>query len=441
MKAIKFISTTGLLIGAALSLTACGQNNKNAAKTANKFPEQTPQKTAKQGGTLTYAIETDTPFKGIFDSQLSVDQVDSDVMQFGNEALFDTDNQYKITNKGPATFKLDKKAKTVTITVKKGVKWSDGKQVVAKDLEYPYEMTANKATNSLRYSDSLANIVGMKAYHNGKAKTISGITYPDGENGRTIVIHFLAMKPGMLQSGNDYFIETAAPYHYLKDVPFSKLVSSDQIRKDPLFFGPYKVSKVVRGQSVTWVPNKYYWRGKPKLNKIVAQVVSTKSASQAIKSHKFDIADVVNSDWQAVKNAKNTNFIAKIPLAYSYLGFKVGKWENGKNVMDKNSKMNNKSLRQAIAYAMNINQVEKRYTQGLTFRVPTLIPAQFGDYFDKNAKGFPYNLKKANQLLDKAGYKKKGKWREWQAFEYSLGRNDRFCSARADYSELYSTVA
>ena len=259
MKAIKFISTTGLLIGAALSLTACGQNNKNAAKTANKFPEQTPQKTAKQGGTLTYAIETDTPFKGIFDSQLSVDQVDSDVMQFGNEALFDTDNQYKITNKGPATFKLDKKAKTVTITVKKGVKWSDGKQVIAKDLEYPYEMTANKATNSLRYSDSLANIVGMKAYHNGKAKTISGITYPDGENGRTIVIHFLAMKPGMLQSGNDYFIETAAPYHYLKDVPFSKLVSSDQIRKDPLFFGPYKVSKVVRGQSVTWVPNKYYW--------------------------------------------------------------------------------------------------------------------------------------------------------------------------------------
>lgn len=44
-------------------------------------------------------------------------------------------------------------------------------------------------------------------------------------------------------------------------------------------------------------------------------------------------------------------------------------------------------------------------------RVPTLITAQFGDYFDKNAKGFPYNLKKANQLLDKAGYKKKGKWR------------------------------
>lgn len=79
--------------------------------------------------------------------------------------------------------------------------------------------------------------------------------------------------------------------------------------------------------------------------------------------------------------------------------------------MNKNAKMNNKSLRQTIAYVMNINQVEKKYTQGLTFRIPTLIPAQFRDYFDKNTKGFPYNLKKANQLLDKAGYKKKGKWR------------------------------
>lgn len=40
--------------------------------------------------------------------------------------------------------KIDKKAKTVTITVKKGVKWSDGQQVNAKDLEYPYEILANK---------------------------------------------------------------------------------------------------------------------------------------------------------------------------------------------------------------------------------------------------------------------------------------------------------
>lgn len=413
MKFSRVLGSVGVVTAAALTLVACGsKNNDNAgAGDAKKFKEATPVKATKQGGTVSFAIETDSPFTGIFNNELSTSQTDTDVMQFGNEALFDTNNSYKINNKGPATFKLDRKAKTITIEVKKGVKWSDGKQVNAKDVEYEYEIMANKDTGSQRYTGSLQNIVGLKEYHDGKAKTISGIEMPDGENGRKVVIHFKQMKPGMLQSGNGYFLENASPYHYLKDVPFKKLETSDKTRKNPMFFGPYKVSKVVRGQSVTWVPNKYYWRGTPKLNKISASVVSTNSATQAIKSHKYDIAKVVNSQWSSVKGTKDVNFIAQIPLSYGYLGFKVGKWEHGENVEDPKAKMNNKSLRKAMAYAMNIDQVQKRYTSGLTFRIDTLIPEQFGAYHDKSIKGYNYNLKKANELLDKAGYKKKGKWR------------------------------
>lgn len=88
---------------------------------------------------------------------------------------------------------------------------------------------------------------------------------PDGENGRVVILHCKELKSGMYNSGNDYISENAASYHYLKDIPFSKLEASDQVRKKPLYFGPYQVQKVVRGQSLTWVPNKYYWRSKPKL--------------------------------------------------------------------------------------------------------------------------------------------------------------------------------
>ena len=413
MKKTQLLGSIGLVTGAVLTLAACGQkSNDNAGvNDAKKFPQQTPKKAVKKGGTLSYALETDTPFIGIFNNELSTSQPDADVAQFGNESLFDTDDSYKINSKGPATFKLDRKAKTVTIEVKKGVKWSDGKQVTAKDVEYEYEIMANKGSKSQRYTASLQNIVGLTDYHDGKSKNISGIEMSDGENGRKVVIHFKEMKPGMLQSGNGYFLESASPYHQLKNIPFDKLQSSDAVRKNPIFFGPYKISKIVRGQSVTWVPNKYYWRGTPKLDKITISVVNPNSASQAIKSHKFDIADVVNSQWDQVKNTKDVNFVAKIPLSYGYMGFKVGKWKDGRNVMDPKAKMNNKSLRQAMAYAMNIDAVNKRYNHGLSFRVPTLIPEQFGDYFNKNVKGYSYNLKKANQLLDKAGYKKKGTYR------------------------------
>ena len=416
MKKSKILGSVGIASLAALTLAACGKSNDNNAeevKKASKFPTEMPKKTAKQGGTVKFAIESDSPFTGIFVSELSTTKTDSDVASPGNEGLFDVDDDYKINDKGPATLKIDRKNKTVTITVKKGVKWSDGKQVNAKDLEYPYEIVANKATKSQRYTSSLQSIKGLKEYHEGKAKTISGIELPDGENGLTMVLHYTELKPGMYNSGNGYFRETAAPYHYLKDVPFSKLMSSDKIRKRPLYFGPYKLDKLVRGQSATWVPNKYYWRGKPKLDKIVCQVVSTNSTSQAIKSHKFDVADVINSQWKQVKDAKDVTFVANIPLQYSYVGFKVGKFDTkaSKSVMNPKSKMNNKALRQAIGYAMNVDQVNKKYNSDLNFRIPTLIPAPFGDYFDKSIKGYPYNLKKANEILDKAGYKKKGKWR------------------------------
>ncbi len=414
MKKAKLFGSLTLLSGVALTLAACGNNSNSKVDNPTKsFKEATPKKAVKKGGTVSVALETDTPITGVFLNELSDTQHDSDAMAPGNEALFDTNDTYQINDKGPATLKLDNKNKTATITVKKGVKWSDGKQVTAKDIEYSYEIIANKATKSSRYTESLQNIVGLSEYHDGKSNTISGIEMPDGENGRTVVLHFKEMKPGMKYSGNGYFWEAAAPYHYLKDVPFNKLQSSDQVRKNPLFFGPYKMSKVVRGQAVTFVPNKYYWRGTPKLDKVTIQVLNPNSASQAIKSHKYDIAGVVNSQWKNVANTNNVNWIANIPLAYSYLGFKVGKWDGakGENVMNKDAKMNNKALRQAIAYGMNVSAVTKRYTNGLTFHIPTLIPKQFGQYYDKNVKGYDYNIKKGNEILDKAGYKKKGKYR------------------------------
>ena len=140
MKTARFLGSIGVVTAAALTLVACGKSGNNTAdesKTASKFKDTVPVKTAKDGGTVKVAIETDTPFTGIFENGLSTDNYDSQVMQFGNESLFDVTDSYKITSNGPATFKLDKNAKTITITIKKGVKWSDGKQVVAKDLEYP----------------------------------------------------------------------------------------------------------------------------------------------------------------------------------------------------------------------------------------------------------------------------------------------------------------
>ena len=95
-------------------------------------------------------------------------------------------------------------------------------------------------------------------------------------------------------------------------------------------------------------------------------------------------------------------------LAYNYIGFKLGKWDDskGENVYNPKAKMANKSLRQAMGYAMNNDQVASKFYNGTRSRATTLIPPVFGKDVHADIDGYNLNIKKANSLLDKAGYKK-----------------------------------
>lgn len=377
--------------------TVLNQRPIRSTWSIGRFKESVPKRHIKKGGTLTYALEVDSPFTGIFLAELADTKPDGIASDPGEEGLFTYDKNRQYNNLGAATLKLDQKAKTASITVKKKIRWSDGQPVTAKDLEYAYEILANPKVHTTMYNSDLENLKGVTKYHQGKVNRISGIELPDGPNGKKIVLHFKEMHPAMLEAGNSYIWNHAASYHYLKDVPFSKLVSSDKVRKKPLFFGPFKLDKLVRGQSTTWSRNPYYWRGQPNFDHVNISVISNKNASQAIKSHKFDVADVINSEYDQVKNTKGVNFIGKKALGYSYLAFRVGRWDSklGKNVENKHSKMNNLALRKAMLSAMNIDMINHRFYHDLNFRVNTLIPEQYGKFHDGSIPGYPYNLKKA----------------------------------------------
>lgn len=392
----------------AILSTACGAKKTDSSNQPIKFSQAVPHKPIKKGGTLTYALENESPFTGIFSAEIADTSPDSEAAAPGDEALFDINDHYQFTNKGAASLKLNHSNNTAEIKVKKKVRWSDGKPVTAKDLEYAYEILANPKVQTTQYTSSLENIKGMAEYHRGKANNISGLEMPDGPNGKTLILHFKELKPAMMNSANGFFWEHAAPYHYLKSVPFEKLVSSPQIRKHPLYFGPYKMDKTVQGQSTSWSRNPYYWRGKPNFEHIYMSNITNSNVSQAIKSKKFDVANVLSSQWEQVKNTKGVNFVGKKTLSYDYLAFKVGKWDAklGKNVENPHAKMNNPALRKAMAYAMNVDVINKRFYHGLEFRINSLIPSQFTPYYDKNIPVYSYNLDKANKLLDKAGYKK-----------------------------------
>ena len=389
------------------------------AKLSDTFKNNAKEsKTANDKSTLKVAEPNDSPFKGITEPALADNQEDSNVFgPGGNAELFNVDKNFKVVDGGLANQKLDRENNTVTITIRDDAKWSDGQPVVARDVEYPYEIIANEKSTSSQYSADYERIEGMADYHSGKASTISGFSYPDGEDGKTVVIKYSSLSPSMKFAGNSFIWSAVAPYHLYKDVAIDKLASADQVRKNPVFVGPYKLDKVVEGESTSWSPNKYYWGKAPKVKHITINVVSSNSIDKAIQTKKYDFTTPTGvmrgTSYKNLKKLKNYKMVGKPDLGYNYFGFNVGEYDTKKqvNVMDPKSKMGNKKLRQAMMYAIDEDAINEKFGNGVKWRAKTLIPPIFDKYSDQSAKGFPYSPKKAAKLLDDAGYKKDGKWR------------------------------
>ncbi|OJF03689.1 peptide-binding protein [Weissella confusa] len=428
-KAVKWLlGLVVLALAAVAAFFAFGQGGKQAedkTKVGKLSVAYNNEDKLIKGGDLKVAAVSDSPFDGSYLAPLQDDALTAHLYSPTGVGLFKTDKQFKVVDGGAANLKLDGKAKTATIRLRKDLTWSDGKPVTAKDYEFNYEVLANDAYGSDRWTDALANIEGLQEFHEGKTDKISGITFPDGEDGKKVVVHFKEMTPGMPYSGNGVYLESVLPYHQLKDIKPKELAASKANKSEPLTWGPYKVQKVVAGESMKLVPNKYYYGEKPKLNSITEQVVAPTKIVAALKAHKYDLTlENVSSLYKDIKNIPGYKITGQNGLYLSLKYFNLGHYDadKGVNVTDRDTPLQDKRVRQAMGYALNTDQVIDKFSNGLGQRATSLIPPVFKSVQDKSAKGFPLNLKKANALLDEAGWKKNEKtgYREKDGKELDL---------------------
>ena len=392
-------------------LMSCGPGQKKSAdgnknSESIKFETETQNKdNAVPGAVLSVAMVKDSPLVGIFNEAMYKDSYDGDIIEwFLTNTILDIDENFEITDTGIATLNVDPENKKATIKIKDGMKWSDGQPIVADDVIYPYEVIGNKDYTGVRYSDESAKIVGMEEYKAGKASTISGIKKVDD---KTVEISFKEIGQGIFTGGNGLLIY-AMPKHYLKDVPIKDLEKSEKVRTKVVVAGPYTISSIVPGESIELKANPNYFRGKPKTEKVTIQVVNSQTITAAMKSGKYDIVlDIPTELYKTYKDLDNIDTLGRQELYYSYLGFKMGKYDKskGENIVNPNAKMADLKLRQALAYGLDINQMVKAFYDGLREKATSSVPPVFGKYYPKDLAGFPYDPEKAKKLLDEAGYK------------------------------------
>lgn len=413
----KKIGLVAITLLAVLALGACGNKTAKDGNTtsssgssdstesvASKYSSKTSNDGKSiEGGTLKVAVPHDSQIQGLFSWAHSQDAYDQMFLQVMDEQIFTTDDNFMFTNDGIAGVEFDVDGKKATFTIRKDLKWSDGEPITIDDYIYYYEVIGNKDYTGVRYDDSLQRVVGIVDYHDGKSDSISGIKKIDDV---TCEISYTEMSPGM-QYG-DGVLGYMLPKHYLSDVPMADLESSDKIRLNPVTLGPFKVKSVKVGESVEMVANENYYKGKPQLDGIVMTVVPTSTVVDELKAKKYDIGLQMDTDtFDTYKEIDGYTNLGVEELYYSYIGFKFGKQdtETGENIMDEDSKMNDVSLRQAMAYAIDTKQLGEKIFFGLRTPANSVIVPAFESLYDSDIKAYNQDVDKAKKLLDDAGYK------------------------------------
>lgn len=167
-----------------------------------------------------------------------------------------------------------------------------------------------------------------------------------------------------------------------------------QYGQNPVGTGPYKFVEWQTGDRIILEANPDYYLGEaPTKNLIFRNIVEGTNRTIGLETGEIDIAyDLEPIDKMMVESNENLDFVEEPSLSTSYVGFNF-----------KKAPLDNKKVRQAIAYATNVQDiVDVAYQGSASIANSPIGPKVFG--YNPNAKSYEFNQEKAKQLLKEAGY-------------------------------------
>ena len=276
---------------------------------------------------------------------------------------------------------------TFTFTLQDNLKFSDGSTLTADDVAFTLKGILAKATGSPRAS-YVAAIDGATAYSDGTAQDVAGIKVVDP---KTIALTLAKPDAAFLIN-----------MRYLSPVPMKMLngkdlssASQDPFFQNPVGAGPFQyVSWKVGGDFVAERNPNYYQPGKPYLDKFTHRVIAdSQSLVNALLAGDID-GSLYPSPSGADKLKANKDLTVAVPPFSSPDGWQFS--------FTANPYLAKKEVRQAVAYALDMEQFAKDSLYGLG--QPGLGPIAPGNWaFNANLTPYKLDMNKAKQLLDQAG--------------------------------------
>lgn len=293
------------------------------------------------------------------------------------QGLYRLNRKDKWTAALATAYKVSNQGLTYTFTLRKGVKWSDGKPFTSKDVWFTWKAVTNP---KIRIS-----------YATGW-KNISNVTTP---NKYTVVFHLKKAYAPFMANIASYSI---VPYHILGKMSASQ-INKGSFNTHPIGTGPYMLKKWTPSAELDFVPNPYWYGPKPQISRYILKIVpNPQTAVNMLKTGAVDmVAPIAPNLLSQVKSSKNVKLAKSLQAVYGLV--QLNEWHFLKDV----------NVRRALDWATPKKQIVQKimHNQAIVAHGDQ-VPG--GYWYDPNIPRRHFSLSKAASILKKDGFVKKGKW-------------------------------
>lgn len=270
---------------------------------------------------------------------------------------------------------ISKDGLVYTFHLRKGVKFHDGQPLTAEDVKFTWETLMNDKVQVVS-RDGFDKITKFEVLDPYTVRMTLSEPYAP----------FLST---WAQTSGDI-----VPKHILGKLKPEEITKGGDFSRHPIGSGPFKLKEWKEATYIVIEANKDYFGKGPYLEKVIFKVVpDTNTMLTQVKTGEVDVTQLQPKQYVQIKGDPRVDVRLDPAGTYLHMTFNL-----------KNPIFQDKRVRQALSYALPRDLIVKSILNGIGQPAAGSTSPMMWSY-NKAIKPYPHDLKKANELLDEAGWK------------------------------------
>ncbi|RIK85012.1 MAG: ABC transporter substrate-binding protein [Hyphomicrobiales bacterium] len=270
---------------------------------------------------------------------------------------------------------------SATFRLRQGVTWHDGKPFTSADVAF----------SALKVWKPLQNL-GRLVFAN-----LEAVDTPDDH---TAIFRFSRPTPFQLIRNALPVVSSVVAKHVFEN---EADIAASPLNNRPMGTGPFRFAEHRPGEYYLLERNPDYWgEGEPKLDQIVFRVLPDRAAAagalEAGEIHLAAFSQVPLADLDRIAKVEG--------IAVHTRGYEALTYQLCVEINHRRKELADLAVRRAIAHAIDRDFVVRTIFLGHAQASTGIVPKNAPEFHEADVPAYPFDVERANALLDRAGYKR-----------------------------------